>query len=375
MGVEQGGSYLDEAGEYGGGSDFTYGYGGGGDEYVVSNGGAYDFTGDYGSFDEYDFLGFGFEAGAGDSGYSAGGGNLFDAYTDFYTEAGFDLTTAMELAAQEVAAGSTKIITDEYGPLPDISNQPFYELPYVPDPFLTPYTPIFPEGPAPLPPVITPLIPLTVQPPPQTPLPQTPTTGPQPIAPGLPPACPTGQYHPYPIGHPQQNVCIPFPPAQVSKSPAPIPAGATGGSTSKSPTQQQKPPAQQTCPTGYCKHPTTGQCIPIPSGYARHPQTQVCTPAQQQQQKCPTGYYGPVNGQCLPIPKCTTPGTVFDQARGLCVPKDQAISPLPEPGGLDDLFGGLKEIPWWLWLAAAGLLLLSRDSDGKKTTVTYRRAR
>lgn len=336
MGMEQGG-YIEEEG----GADFTYGYGAGGDSFAVDYasdyGGAQNFTGDYGSFGDTD---------------------LFGAYTDYYLESGLDLTTAMELAAQDVAAGSIETVTSERGLLPD-TPFPFYELPYIPDAFLTPYTPIFPDLPEPLPPIITPLIPLTTQPPPQTPLPQTPIPGPQPIAPGLPPACPTGQYHPYPIGHPQQNACVPFPPAQVSKSPAPIPAGASGGggaSQPKSPVQQ-KP--QQPCPPNQYRDPATGQCKPIPSG---------------QPQSCPTGYFRASNGQCLPIPKCTTPGTVFDQATGLCVPKDQAISPLPE--GVEGLFDELSKLPWWIWLALGGLILLSRDGDGgKKTTVTYRRAK
>src|SRR6266508_2700023 len=95
------------------------------------------------------------------------------------------------------------------------------------------------------------------------------------------------------------------------------------------------------------------------------------TPPTQQQ--CPQGYYRTSTGQCLPIPKCTTPGTVFDQARGTCVPKGQAVSPLP--GEAEDFFANLKNIPWWVWLALGGAFLLSRDDGGKKTTVTYRRAR
>lgn len=353
MGMEQGG-YTTDAG---GGDDFVYGYGGGGDEVSIDLGSGIDI----GDADFY--YGYGFDTGAeyGDSGYSPGGGNLFDAYTDFYTESGFDLMTAMELAAQEVAAGSTKIVTDEYGPLPDISNQPFYGLPYIPDSFLTPYTPIFPDLPEPLPPVITPLIPLNVQPPPQVPLPQIPTPGPQPIAPGLPPACPSGQYRPFPIGHPDQNKCVPFPPAQTGSRPQaqPKPSAAPGGTASTSKPPAQKPPAQQACPKGYYRDPATGQCKPIPQG---------------QPQACPSGYFRASNGQCLPIPKCTTPGTVFDQATGLCVPKDQAISPLPE--GVEGLFDELSKLPWWVWLALGGLILLSRDGEGgKRTTVTYRRAR
>lgn len=333
MGVEQGGSYIDDAGEYGGGSDFNIGMGAGGDEYSYGPGI------DIAPIDQ------------------TGSSDLFGAYTDYFLESGFDLTTAMELAAQEASAPSFQLEGEGQLPLPDVSF-PFYELPYIPDAFLTPYTPIFPDLPEPLPPIVTPVIPFTVPAPPQTPLPTTPTTGPQPIAPGLPPACPTGQYHPYPIGHPDQNKCVPFPPAQTGSKPQQQkPAASSGGASSGG--AQQKPQQQQQCPKGYYRDPATGQCKPIPQG---------------QPQSCPTGYFRASTGQCLPIPKCTTPGTVFDQATGLCVPKDQAISPLPE--GVEGLFDELKNLPWWVWLALGGLILLSRDGDGgKKTTVTYRRAK
>jgi hypothetical protein len=355
--MEQGG-YIegDEQGTYGyggGGGDFNLSMGGGGDDYSIDlGGGGFDFG------DADFFYGYGFDTGAeyGDSGYQSGG-DLYGAYVDYYTESGLDLMTAMELAAQDVAAGSIETITSEHGLLPDaLGPETFYGLPYIPDSFLTPYTPIFPDLPPPLPPTVTPNIPLTVAQPPQTPLPQTPTTGQQPMAPGLPPACPTGQYHPFPLGHPDQNKCIPFPPAQTGSKPgtqqSPQAKASTGGSSGGA---QQQPK----CPTGYFLDPATKQCKPIPQG---------------QPQSCPTGYYRASTGQCLPIPKCTTPGTVFDQARGLCVPKGTAISPLPE--GVEGLFDELSKLPWWIWLALGGLLLLSRDGeDGKKTTVTYRRAR
>lgn len=196
--------------------------------------------------------------------------------------------------------------------LPDISG-PFYGLPYVSDYNYwqsTPYTPIFPDLPAPRPPV-----------------------GPSPATqqPNLPPACPGGYYHPYPIGHPQQNECRPFPPA-----PTPSPTQ-----------QQQRPPQQAPAPA------------PRPS---------------QQQQQCPTGYYrDSATGQCKPIPRCTTPGTVFDPARGICVPQGRALSPLPSEAG--DILSNLKNLPWWVWAAGLGaLLLLGKDDDGRKTTVVHRRA-
>jgi hypothetical protein len=351
MGMEQGG-YIDGDS----GPDFTYGYGGGGDEVSLDlGGGGIDFG------DADFFYGYGFDTGAeyGDSGYSPGG-DLYGAYLEDWLAQGLDLTTAMELAAQDAAAYSIEQVTSAPQYLPEpLGPETYYALPYVPDPFLTPYTPIFPDLPAPLPPTVTPIIPFTYPRPPQAPLPQTPTTGPIPIAPGLPPACPGGQYHPYPIGHPEQNKCIPFPPAQVSKSPGTVPAitapGGGGSSTSKP--SAPKPPTQS-CPQGQYRDPATGVCRPIPRG---------------QPQSCPTGYYRASNGQCLPIPRCATPGTVFDQARGLCVPQGTAISPLPE--GVEGLFDELSKLPWWIWLALGGLLLLGgKDDERKKVTVQHRRA-
>jgi hypothetical protein len=63
---------------------------------------------------------------------------------------------------------------------------------------------------------------------------------------------------------------------------------------------------------------------------------------------------------------------VFDQARGICVPQGQAVSPLPSEA--TDMLSDLENIPWSVWLALGGLFLLSRDDGGKKTTVTYRKA-
>jgi hypothetical protein len=283
--------YSDDGSYYDNGAVIEYGtsdYGGGGFDYGAG--------GDF-------YYGYGFDTGAeyGDSGYSSGGNesDLFGAYYDFYLGMGLDPAQAAGFAAEDASAGSFEIPTLEQGLLPDVSF-PFYGLPYIPDPFLTPYNPVFYE--------------LPVPPAPQQPLPTSPSTQ----QPNLPPACPGGTYHPYPIGHPDQNKCVPFPPAQTG------------------PSQQQKPPAPQ-------------------------------------QQKCPTGYYlDPVTRQCKPIPRCTTPGTVFDQARGICVPKTQAVSPLPEGAG--GLFDELKKLPWWIWLALGGLLLLGKSDDGRTTTVRYRRA-
>ena len=157
---------------------------------------------------------------------------------------------------------------------------------------------------------------------------------PQPPVPRLPGYCPQGTYHP--IDDPYS--CVPFPQAttnqqQQQQQQRPGQQSSSGSEAQASrPQQQQQQQQQQPCPTGYCKHPQTGRCIPIPQGYARHPQTQVCTPQTAQ------------------------------------------ASPLPIPSEAGDLWANLKGLPWWVWLAVGGLFLLSRDDDGRTTTVRYRRA-
>ncbi len=293
------------------------------------------------------------------------GNDTFGNFFDYFSAQGYDDYMAMQLAAQEVSelAVSIPISTFEQAPpptLPDLpeTSFPYYPLPYV-DYWQTPYTPTFPDLPVPPPPVSWPSLPLIPPPmPPSVPGPMPGGSGGTiPKAPGLPPACATGSYHPYPQGHPQQNICVPFPPPQA-QAPKPPSATATGQpSSSKPPSQQQQ--QQPKCPTGYYLDPLTKQCKPIPQG---------------QPQQCPSGYYRASNGQCYLIPRCTTPGTVFDAARGLCVPQGQAISPLPEDE-FGDLFSNLKNIPWWVWAALAGAFLLSQGGEErKKVTVQHRRA-
>jgi hypothetical protein len=187
-------------------------------------------------------------------------------------------------------------------------------------------------------------------------LPPPPEPPPTKTAPKLPPYCPGGTYHPYPIGHPQQDVCVPFPPAPKPpagtqpKSPTQTPSPAP------KPTAQQPKPAQtqQGCPPGYCKHPQTGQWIQTPYGYYCDPQTQICRP------------------------RCTTQGTVYDQAKGQCVPVAQATSPLPGseapgtelpdmPPEVSSAWDELKKMPLWVWAAAAGLLVFGMSGDGGTT--------
>jgi hypothetical protein len=343
------------------GADFyedDYGYGGGGDYGYYDGGGDWGFdTTSWPTFEEY-YGGGGLPPDYGpipdqawmidpSSGFmDLGGGYFYDPSTwgvldtglwqggdtgqgfDWQTEYqnwiafGVDQNTAASLADQALeearaAAGAINISQSatelNASPiLPDLGQ--YFPLPYVPDYDYwqsPPYIPIFSDLPVPAPPL------------PSSPA-MTQTTP-------LPPACPGGQYHPYPIGHPQQNICVPFPTAQA-------------------PGTQRQSSGQQS---------GGGSSAPRP-------------PQQPQQQQCPSGYYRAANGQCLPIPRCTTPGTIFDGARGLCVPQGQALSPLP--GEAQDLLSNLKALPWWVWLALGGLFLLSRDDNGRTTTVRYRRA-
>lgn len=365
----------------GAGGDFNYGYGAGesppidpvADSFIGfdPNQGFFDMGGGY----VYDagsgqVLDTGLYQGPIDQSFGQGSGNLFDSYLDYYLQLGYDPLDAAQLAADQAAEGSIITETRERGLLPDLPEGPYFPLPYVVDPYTytPPYTPTFPEGPVPLPPIVNPIIPLVTQPPPRIPMPPQNPYGAVPMAPGLPPPCPGGQYHPFPIGHPEQNKCVPFPPPQVSTRPGPVPGASAGGGSrggSSGGSQQQQP-----CPTGYTRDPITRQCKPQ---------------AQAQAQQCPTGYWmNPATRRCEPIPKCTSPGTVFDARSGQCVPYRQALNPLPgsegpgtppveAPEEVQGALGDLLGLPWWVWLAAGGLLLLSRDDDGKKTTVTYRR--
>lgn len=336
------GQYIDQ-GEY----DIGGGYGGG-----------YDYSSDYVDYgsispDYIDYASYDPNAPGSqltEPSYDTSGGNLFEDYLDYYIELGYDPLTAADFAAQDASEGSITIPTLEQGVIPTSPYDQSYPLnqpQYFPLP-VTPYQP---------PVDYAPYNPVDLTPPTPEPLPQAPAAN-------LPPACPGGQYHPYPIGHPQQNVCVAFPAPPQQQTSTSSSGGSSGGSSApKAPTPQpqQLPP----CPTGQKRDPWTLQCVPQ-------------APAQQ---ACPTGTYREFfTQQCLPIPtqKCATPGTVFDQATGRCVPIAQAVSPLPgtTPSEFDNLFADLSKLPWWLWLALAlgGYLILSRDSDGRTTTVRYRRA-
>lgn len=129
--------------------------------------------------------------------------------------------------------------------------------------------------------------------------------------PTLPGYCPVGTYHPYPIGHPQQDICIPFP----------------GTDTLTQSGQSQRKPA-------------------------------TTFPGMSLDPRCPQGQvFDPQLNKCVAAPECPQ-GLQFNAQTGRCEAQTQAA-----------MWG----IPWWVWLllAAAGVAVLSRDDDRP----TYRRSR
>lgn len=210
-------------------------------------------------------------------------------------------------------SGAEQEIRPEPPMLPDL---PPMSLPYIPSPWDVWQTP--------------PIIPPFEFEEPIPPAPPIQKLGPCNTPTGLPGPCAGGFYHP--MDNP--CACVPFPPAPPATQ-TPRPPTQQPSQAPRPPAQQQpRPPQtqQQPCPTGYCKHPTTGQCMPIPQGYVRHPQTQVCT-AQAPQ-----------------------------------------VSPLPIPSEAEDMFADLKKLPWWVWAAGAGLLFLGMGGEERRTTtVRYRR--
>lgn len=329
MGMEQG-QYTENGNGGGGGyydAEFVDYYGGG-DSFMIDYGALENYApaGDEIPYAEYipgELTGPAFEP------YPEyGGGDLFGAYVDYYMNQGMDFYEASAAASESTAEGSIQIPTWEQTPpevLPEL--QQYFPLPYVPDYNLwqsPPYIPEFDYYPLPVPP------------------PQ-----PQPQLPGY---CPQGTYHP--LDNPM--ICVPFP--------APPPSGST---------QPPRPPPQ-----------TAGAPAPVPLPSAR-PRPPAPTPAPRpptgQAPPCPPRQWrNPANGQCEPFPACLLPGQTFDPRVARCV--TMGVSPLPaQPGApppspYGEPGGDLKGLPWWVWAALAGLLLLNMSGgEGRTTTVRYKK--
>lgn len=135
----------------------------------------------------------------------------------------------------------------------------------------------------------------------------------------LPPACYGPTYHPFPIGHPQQDLCVPYPSAGQG--------GGGGGQPGQQPGQQggSQSGQQQAWPGG-----AVGAAAGAALKYWLNPKT----------------------GRMEPIPACPQ-GSVFDQRIGQCV----RANAQGEPDGEED--------NWWLWLLLAGgaIVLMSGGND------------
>lgn len=300
----------------------------------------------------------------------------YQTYYDFYVSIGYDPQSAADAAAATRAQeGIITIPTVEHEQLPQTSTYP---------------TDIYTAGYGSWVDILFPPTPTPETPPPPPPLP----TSPAYQQPGLPPACPGGTYHPYPIGHPQQDICVPFPPAGPSTAPVgqqpPFPPPPSGARPGVPPQPQQpcppplvrdpwtmqcvqKPPATQRCLPGQYPSSQTGQCMAIPPcaqiqpGTVFDPNSQRCVPyAMAQGPHCPMGYWPNLNTmRCELIPQCPGAGMVFDMTRGVCMRTSQIGQQQPQ-----SIF---DQIPWWLWLLLAAILLMGND-DHHTTTVRHRRS-
>lgn len=133
-----------------------------------------------------------------------------------------------------------------------------------------------------------------------------------PAGPSVPGYCQPGQYHPYPVGHPRQNECAPYPANANARRQAQQREQQRQQQQAR---QQQQQPQGQPCPRGQYRNQTTRRCEPIPT--------------------CPQGM-------------------VFSPVSQKCVPKTAASS----TSGLAQL----AKSPW-LWILIAGGVLLASDSN------------
>lgn len=271
----------------------------------LSPGGGYTAAEDADPFwQEYDYWGIdpfwdfgGWDWAGSNFGFTTGGNQgtpgLWDDLFYFYLGQGYDPLDAAAMADADVDAGfAVSVETSEAGGLPRVSDYDWQDYitpwPYTPpDLNWDPWGDLFGGAP-----------------------------GGSAASPNLPGACPPGTYHPYPIGHPQQNECAPFPTDPAARARA---------------QQQQQRQAQQ----------------------ARAAQ-------QQQQQNCPRGQYRNLKTRrCEPIPTCPT-GQVFSPAQGRCI--SRAAAQQAQSQGF----------PWlWLLLGAGALLALDgtreqRSGRGRK---------
>lgn len=133
----------------------------------------------------------------------------------------------------------------------------------------------------------------------------------------LPGYCPAGTYHPFPIGDPRQDECVPFPTwpggSQTGSQPGST-SGQTGSQAGGQTTWQGAAAGAAAAALKYWLNPRTGRMEQVPP--------------------CPAG-------------------SVFDQTVGQCVSASGGGAP------------GAEEDNWWLWLLlAAGAIVVISDGGG-----------
>jgi len=150
------------------------------------------------------------------------------------------------------------------------------------------------------------------------PAPLDPQYGPAGTGQGLPKPCYGPTYHPYPIGHPQQDLCVPYP-ENAPSAKKQVNAEKKAQQAALSAAKKAQQAADRACP----KDP---QGRPV--------------------------WHNPTTNKCELVPPCTTPGTKFDSTTKRCLTAAQA----------KELYGDNN---WLLWLLiAAGALVIINSGGG-----------
>lgn len=147
-----------------------------------------------------------------------------------------------------------------------------------------------------------------------------PEYGPAGTGQGLPKPCYGATYHPYPIGHPQQDLCEPYPDNNTAAKKQAAQQKKTQQAAANAMKAAQKK-QDQACP----KHP---QGLPV----WKNPQT----------------------GKCEVVPQCPQ-GSKFDSATRRCL----------TPAQVKELYGDNSWI-WWLVGGGVALMIVTRDSGGRR---------
>lgn len=139
----------------------------------------------------------------------------------------------------------------------------------------------------------------------------------QPGAPVLPKPCYGPTYHPYPIGHPQQDLCVPLDDGSQATKKKQAAIKRQGQQQQARQQQKQQQAANKTCPPKNWRNPKTGKCELIPT--------------------CPAG-------------------AKFDQVTAQCLTASQRL----------ELYGQQGNWLWWIVGGVLFLFFVSRKNDSSR---------